>query len=58
MYKKINNSGGWAWKESIDKVKIKKKEHEKVINYIWTNEEGKEYTYDAKKVEEKINKFD
>lgn len=35
-----------------------KKEPEKVINYVGTNEEGKKYTYDAKKVEKMLNKYD
>ena len=34
------------------------KEEEKVVNYVGTNEEGKKYTYDAKKVAEKLSKYD
>lgn len=46
-------------KESMAQSKDEeKKEPEKVINYVGTNEEGKKYTYDAKKVEEKLNKYD
>lgn len=46
-------------KESISQNKDEdKKEPEKVINYVGTNEEGKKYTYDAKKVEKMLNKYD
>lgn len=46
-------------KESISQNKDgDKKEPEKVINYVGTNEEGKKYTYDAKKVEKMLNKYD
>ena len=35
-----------------------KKEEEKIVNYVGTNEEGKKYTYDAKKVAQKLAKYD
>lgn len=34
------------------------KKEEKVVNYVGTNEEGKKYTYDAKKVADKLAKYD
>ena len=34
------------------------KEEEKIVNYVGTNEEGKKYTYDAKKVAQKLAKYD
>lgn len=49
------NIGG----ESISQNKVEdKKEPEKVVSYIGTNEEGKKYTYDAKKVESMLNNYD
>ena len=38
--------------------KEEEKEEEKVVNYVGTNEEGEKYTYDAKKVAEKLAKYD
>ena len=47
--KKINNN------VSINaQAQENKKEEEKIVNYVGTNEEGKKYTYDAKKVQEKL----
>ena len=34
------------------------KKEEKVVNYVGTNEEGDKYTYDAKKVADKLAKYD
>lgn len=46
-------------KDSIAQSKDEeKKEPEKIINYVGVNEEGKKYTYDAKKIAEKLNKYD
>ena len=51
--KKINNN------VSINaQAQENKKEEEKVVNYVGTNEEGKKYTYDAKKVADKLAKYD
>ena len=51
--KKINNN------VSINaQAQENKKEEEKIVNYVGTNEEGKKYTYDAKKVQEKLNNHD
>ena len=52
----VNKNTG---KENISQNKDEdKKEPEKVIKYVGTNEEGKKYTYDAKKVEDMLNKYD
>ena len=51
--KKINNN------VSINaQAQENKKEEEKIVNYVGTNEEGKKYTYDAKKVADKLAKYD
>ena len=51
--KKINNN------VSINaQAQENKKEEEKVVNYVGTNEEGEKYTYDAKKVADKLAKYD
>lgn len=57
-YSKVMRKNGIG-KESIIQNKDEEKEiPEKVVNYVGTNEEGKKYTYNAKKVEEMLNKYD
>ncbi len=63
-------SAGLSFAKVADKYNLKKNENisssvnaqestkEEIVNYIGTNEEGKKYTYDAKKVAEKLAKYD
>ena len=57
---------GTSFAKIMDKNNLKnntsiakeEKKEEKVVNYVGTNEEGEKYTYDAKKVADKLAKYD